>query len=134
MHFSPDISKCLIPVGWLALFALGVTGCNSNNTQKTYPVKGKVVLKQGDIRGLAEGHVEFRSIDGPKVIAMGEIKPDGSFEMGSQVAGQDYAGVPEGTYQARILLPAGVDGQPRSPSPSLAPRYLSFDTSGLKYT
>ena len=107
-------------IGSLAAFVPGVIGCSSDNKPKTYPVKGKVVLKQGDVKRLAEGYVELRSMDDPKVIAMGEIKPDGSFEVGSQVEGQDYAGAPEGTYQARIILPTD-GGRPRWPSPTVAP-------------
>jgi hypothetical protein len=134
MHFCGDTPNWLVLVSSSAALILGVLGCSPEHKLKTYPVKGKVVLKQGDIQRLAEGYVELRSIGEPKVIAMGEIKPDGSFELGSQVAGKDYVGAPEGDYQARIILPTEGGGQPRSSSPIVAPRFLALDKSELKYT
>ncbi len=52
-------------------------------------------MKGGDVKGLAEGNIVFKSMSDPSVVAMGEIKADGSFVVGSLIDGKDYLGAPK---------------------------------------
>jgi hypothetical protein len=119
-------------VAVLAVAALAMAGCGGG--PKTYPVRGKVVLADGDVARLADGHVEFEREGDPGVRADGLIGPDGRFEMQTQLQGKLLKGAAEGTYRARIVLPDadGDGGGKRRPRP-VHPRFLDFQTSGLTF-
>jgi len=63
--------------------ALLVTGCGGDSGPKTYPVKGKVVVKNGDVRMLVGGFVHLELVSNPKVKALGEIEESGEFSVGT---------------------------------------------------
>jgi hypothetical protein len=115
----------------LAVVALVLAGCGGG--PKTHPVRGKVVVADGDVAQLADGHVEFVREDDPGVRADGLIGPDGRFEMQTQLQGKLLTGAAEGTYRARIILPdADGGGGRRRPRP-IHDRFLDFKTSGLTF-
>lgn len=116
----------------LAFWILG--GCGpSEKLPKTYPVKGKVVLKGGNVRQLVGGYVRLELVSDPKVTAVGEIEEDGTFALGSFLDGKAVGGVLPGAYRARVELPADEESG-RSAKGIIDPRFQSFDKSGLKYT
>jgi hypothetical protein len=108
-----------------------LAGCGGG--LKTYPVSGKVALSEGDVTQLAESYVELASETDPDLRASGTIEPDGSFWLQTQHQGQIYKGVPEGTYQARIILGEKYqeNGPKRPPPPPIHARFLDFKKSGL---
>jgi hypothetical protein len=117
----------------VALALLGLAGCGES--VKTYPVRGKVVLTDGNIKQLDSSHVEFMLESDNTVRASGLIGPDGDFEMQSVHDGKVRKGAPEGTYRARIYLSNegdDDDGRKRRPPP-VHPRFLDFKTSDLSF-
>jgi hypothetical protein len=79
----------------------------------TYPVRGKVVFRQGG--AMAGGTICFQSQAEPDVSAAGEIGPDGSFEITSFVAGNRAAGAAAGKHRV-LVVPAVVDQSQSAPS------------------
>jgi hypothetical protein len=117
----------------LVIFSCLLTGCGGGSL-KTYPVRGKVVLADGDVRQLAGSHVEFMLESDPTVRASGQIQSDGSFTVQTLHEGKIQSGAPEGSYKARILLSDEDDeGRPRRGPKPVHPRFLDFSTSGLSY-
>jgi hypothetical protein len=113
---------------WPALAALalcGPCGCkNSMMMPKTYPVKGKVVYKDG--QPLEGGQIEFRSIVRTSVTTNGEIKDDGTFTLRSHSDATTVPGAPTGAYNAIIVLP-------RPSRQTDAPAVLSYTTKKMYY-
>lgn len=108
-----------------ALLFLGVAGCGP----KLYPVRGKVTYADGT--AIAEGMVVFESKgqENP-VMARGDIRADGSYELGTKKPGD---GVPAGTYRVLVTPksdPNAID-KPKRPPP-FDSRYMEFKTSGLE--
>jgi hypothetical protein len=112
----------------VALALLGVAGCGGVNT---YPVRGQVVYKDG--APVTGGTVIFEPVDkSAKVSARGDIRPDGSFRLGSY---KDSDGAPEGEYHVLVVPPAPPEENERRPAPPPIPRkYRSPDTSPLQLT
>src|SRR5688572_16378762 len=101
----------------LALFA----GCGggATSTVKTSPVKGQVVLKNGNVERLSGGQVLFQSVVDARVTAVGTIEDGGQFVMGMFVDGRPVGGVVEGDYLARVTPPnldPDDEEQPRPPA------------------
>jgi hypothetical protein len=127
--------SCRGVADWVAtaLALLAVAGCGGGGP-KTYPVRGRVVLADGDIKELANGHVEFMLENDQTVRADGKIQPDGSFTMQTQQQGKLLHGAVEGKYLARIIPPEDEDGDGRKRRPPpIHPRFLDFKTSGLSF-
>ncbi len=113
-------------LGALVVLALLVlqAGCARDATPKTYPVNGKVIYK-GKQQPLAQGTVLFESVGEPKVQASGEIQPDGSFELASDLG---KAGTVPGEHRVMIQPPFLETGQ----KPILHRRFTSYATSKLR--
>ncbi|HJZ53863.1 MAG TPA: hypothetical protein VKE74_02835 [Gemmataceae bacterium] len=115
-----------------------LAGCRGESGVKTYPVTGKVIVKNGDVARLAGGFVRLESVADPNVKAVGEIQEDGSFGLGSFVQDRPLTGVPEGEYRARVEPRPQDEADEGSPAVvrkgDLLPKYRDFGTSGLKYT
>jgi len=97
-----------------------------------------VVVKNGDVKKLVGGSVRFQSATDPNLIGVGEIQEDGSFSIGTFIEGKPRGGLPEGEYRARVE-PRGFDqwqedGQPPLRKGDILPKYLNYNTSGLKHT
>ncbi len=88
------------------VLAICLFGCGEKETwlpqvsDPAYPVKGKVLLPGG--RPLSAGRVEFYPVKEPGLLAQGEIRADGSFELHTR---QDGDGAVPGDYKVRILVP-----------------------------
>jgi hypothetical protein len=114
------------------LLLLLVAGCGGN---KTYPVQGRVVFKDGTpIEPLVGGQVVFEPLDpGAKESARGIIQPDGTFRLGTHDTAD---GAPLGRYRVLVSpqpLPP-KDAEKRPPAPVVDLRYQSPDKSPLEQT
>jgi hypothetical protein len=104
---------------------VGTAGCG----RRLYPVHGTVTLEDG--QPLTRGMVIFEGEhDGVAVMARGQIKPDGSYELGTEKPGD---GAPPGKYRVHINpmdLSEVPDEKKKLPFDT---KYLRFQTSGLEY-
>jgi hypothetical protein len=109
------------------VLAFAVLGCGG---QRLYPVKGKVVFKDG--APLTGGMVVFEMADPEiKVSASGPIRADGTFELGTNRAGD---GVLAGKYRVLVVPPLPPRLEERNPPPPpIHARFGKFDTSGLEF-
>jgi hypothetical protein len=126
--------RLLNHVRWIsaALLLMLFAGCGRGGTP-TYPAGGTVKYEDGS--PLFAGSVSFRSLDstdGPS--ARGDVQADGSFELTTFSPGD---GAVLGRHQAVVVLPT-QGGRPGFKLPTLpppiAPRFSSFETSGLEFT
>jgi hypothetical protein len=115
-----------------ALALLGLAGCGP----RVYPVTGKVVVTDGDVKPLAGNHVELELEGNPSVRANGPIQDDGSFALGMFYGGRVLNGVIPGKYRARILLIQEDDDGAKKEArrPPVHWRFLEFQTSNLPVT
>jgi hypothetical protein len=114
-------------IAGLALLLAAATGCGARTT---YPVRGKVVFKDGT--PLTGGLVVFRPVDEKlQVSARGDIQHDGSFILSTYHEGD---GAVPGKYQAAITPPPRrkIREKPVE-KPIVDPRFESYDTSGLEF-
>jgi hypothetical protein len=111
-----------------ALILMAVAGCGGGGT---YPVQGKVTYKDGT--PVTAGTVVFEPASGDlKASARGDIKPDGTFRLGTY---SDSDGAPDGHYHVLVVPPAPPEENERRPQrPPIHRKYLSPDTSPLKAT
>src|SRR6266542_3319577 len=86
----------------LVLALLLLPGCGTD--LPIYPVQGKIVLTDGDLKQLADAHVEFELEGSPTVRGSGLIASDGRFEVQMLHKGQVVQGLPAGKYRARLLF------------------------------
>jgi hypothetical protein len=108
----------------LALLLLGVLGCGPS----MYPVRGKVILNDGT--PVTTGMVIFESKGEKPIVARGDIKPDGSYELSTNKPGD---GVPPGKYRVHVTPPVHVNVEESAPKPVFDERYTKFETSGLEF-
>ena len=84
----------------------GLCGCGGGENwlpeikDAAFPVHGKVILPGG--KPLKRGRVEFYPVEEPGLLAFGEIKTDGTFELQTRQPGD---GAIPGPYKVRILIP-----------------------------
>jgi len=115
--------------------AIWITGCGGGSPLKTYPVVGKVELKDGDVEILTGSAVELKSSTDENLRPSGNIDATGNFVVKTLYQGQILEGAPEGKYQARIILGDQSDeGVPKRKGDPFHKRYLDFNTSGLSLT
>jgi hypothetical protein len=119
---------------WAIVAALTATGAGCGNKIPTYPVRGKVVYKDGTpIRGGGGLMIWFESTTPPYHRASGLVDANGEFVLSFIEAG---SGAPEGEH--RIRFDPGTEHMQPSAEIALGkkmpPRYLEFRTSGLKQT
>jgi hypothetical protein len=121
MHQVSTPGACLL----VGLLLVGTTGCGSG----TYPVRGKVVFKDGT--PLQGGIVVFESLDNNRVIARGDIAADGTFTLGTKSPGD---GALPGEHRVLVspLLPSNAK-ESQGPRP-IHRRFESFETSKLVLT
>jgi hypothetical protein len=118
----------------LALAVVLFAGCSGGGV-KTYPVQGKVEIKDGDAGLLTGSHVELRHETDEMLRPSGKITAGGSFSVETLHQGEILPGAPEGKYRARIILADESDeGVPKRPANPLHKRFLDFNTSGLSFT
>jgi hypothetical protein len=120
----------------LVVLALAA-GCGPPATlPKTYPVRGKVVYKDG--QPMDGGLVEFHSTRDPLVRATAEIGPDGRFTLATPTERRPVPGAPDGDYSVTVL-PRMEGDQAKQPMPdpiNLARTYTvkPDDTNDLTIT
>jgi hypothetical protein len=107
-----------------AVAALCLTGCGD----RLYPVHGTVALEDGT--PVTRGMIICERVDGgPAVSAQGEIRPDGTFRLGTT---KPDGGLPPGRYQV-LINPMDLSDLPDDKKDiPFDPRYLNFKTSGLE--
>ncbi len=114
-----------IAVAAALVLVVSTAGCG----QRMYPVHGTVTLEDG--RPLTRGMVVFEGQqNGVAIMARGEIKPDGSYQLSTEKPGD---GVPPGKYRVQINsmdLSEVPDEKKKLPFDI---KYLRFNTSGLEY-
>src|SRR5207249_3341231 len=94
-----------------------------------YPAHGKVTLADG--QPLAKGMVVFERRDGGGVItARSDLKPDGSYQLGTNKPGD---GVPTGKYRVLINPLEITDVPDEERKLPFDNKYLKFETSGLMF-
>jgi hypothetical protein len=110
----------------LALLLLGAAGCGP----RMYPVHGKVTYPDGS--PVTEGMVVFESQGQEKpVTARGDIRPDGSYQLGTYKPGD---GALAGKYRVLVAPKADPNAVDRpSGPPPFDPRFANFATSGLEF-
>jgi hypothetical protein len=112
---------------FLALLA-ALNGCSRRQGLETAPVSGKVTYRG---KPLPNGTVMFVPGEGPA--ATGEIRPDGSYTLGTYTATD---GAVLGNHKVSITALQNVGEalpEQRSPTPSslLPAKYLNHENSGL---
>jgi hypothetical protein len=125
-HFSWTFSRMAWPLLTIVLL-IGVSGCRG---PRLYPVRGKVVYKDGS--PLSGGMVVFETAEGDaKVSAVGPIRADGTFELGTYRARD---GALAGKYRVLVEPPLPPKLEERNPPPPpIHPRFRKFDTSQLEF-
>ena len=96
----------------LAAAAILLAGCGGPALPKTYPVSGKVVLKDGS--PLPGGAIELRSTADPALGALGKVEADGSFTLHTIVDRQKLPGAAEGKYRVTVIPGGGDQTQGRT--------------------
>ena len=109
----------------ILVLATVAAGCGGDSGPATYPVKGKVVYK-GSGAPVTQGIVLFKSTTEPPVQASGDIRPDGTFELDSNLG---KPGTVAGEHRILIQPPVLEPGQK-----GVHKRFTSYDTSNLKAT
>jgi hypothetical protein len=108
---------------------LGVAGCGGDSVPSAgtlHVVKGAV--KTSSPAALAGLKIDFIPNGGGARPAMGEIKPDGAFELETPVLG---AGICEGNYKVRLVRESPLPKGKTSPIPQ---QYFDEDGSYLSAT
>lgn len=122
--------RCCAAVGALVAIVSGCGSADGTPTVETHGVKGKVLLAPG--KPLTTGRVYFMPQDARAMQAIGDIGPDGSFELATQKEGD---GVAAGQYKIRIdPTPVSPTGKGKTPIPKIPAKYTDEDTSGLLVT
>jgi hypothetical protein len=102
-----------------------LVGCGEG---KTAPVKGRVKLKDGsDVSVLAGYSLSFEA-EGGKTSAVGDVKPDGTFQLST--FGANDGAVP-GKYRVAINQPNNPDPDKPPTKSKLPAKYANLDSSGL---
>ncbi len=116
------------------VIALAAMGCSAKSI-KTYPVRGKVQLQDGDVRVLTGSHVELMQESNPEIRASGKIEPGGGYTLQTQYQSKILSGAPEGKYKVRIVLADESDeGVPKRKGDPIHRRFFDFDKSGISLT
>jgi hypothetical protein len=123
MHSTLSNGRALLPTA--LLIALSTAGCGS----RLYPVRGTVSLEDGT--PLTKGMVIFESDqEGAIVMARGEIKPDGTYELCTHRPGD---GVPPGKYHVHIKSGDLSEVSDEKKNLPFDVKYTKFATSGLEF-
>ena len=112
--------------GLLITSAIVLAGCQGDDGPATYQVKGKVTYK-GTGAPVTAGTVLFESTADSKIQASGDIQPDGTFELGSNLG---KPGTVEGEHRVLVEPPRPEYGE----KAAVANKYARFESSNLKAT
>jgi hypothetical protein len=111
----------------LALLVAAASGCG---TGKTYPVRGKVVFKDGT--PLTGGLVRFQPVDEKiQVSPRGDIQQNGTFKLGTY---KEDDGAFPGKYQVAVTPPPRRKQREKPVEKAIIDqRYERYETSGLEF-
>lgn len=118
----------LLKLSFAICFAILCTGCSSQ--LQTYEVKGKVEFENG--RPVVVGTVECLSVE-HNINARGDIQPDGTFSL---TTFQPDDGAVEGDHKCvviQMVIGENISGHRPSTVGVVAPKYASYQTSGLSF-
>jgi hypothetical protein len=126
MHNLYQVFERPCRVAGLALVLALAAGCGSTNT---YPVRGKVVFKDGT--PLTGGLILLRPVEEKlQVSVRGDIQQDGSFVLGTY---KEDDGAFPGKYQVAITPPPRPKRREKPIGKAIVdPRFESYETSGLE--
>jgi hypothetical protein len=115
--------------GALALLAVGLLAAAGCGTGR-YPVSGRVTYEDGS--PLTEGTVVGETADGgEKVMAQGDVRPDGTFDWGTVKPGD---GARPGKYRVAVLPRALGDSETaQGMQPAVDGKYTNYETSGITF-
>lgn len=108
------------------LLAVLAAGCGSGR----YAVSGRVTYEDGSPveAGTVIGEA---TVDGKAVSVQGNIEPDGSFQWGTERAGD---GAPPGQYRVIVMPVALGDSElAEGKRPAVSGKYTRFETSGITF-
>jgi hypothetical protein len=105
------------------LLLVAVCGCGG---QRTYPVRGKVVLRDGTV--LSGGWIVFEPVNpDSRTSATADINADGTFQLGTRSKSD---GALPGLYRVVINPPLGHNAAERvSVVVGVHPKYRSYDST-----
>ena len=89
--------------------ATGCGGSGGTPPPKTYPVTGKVFYKGG--QPVSGGVIQFQSESDPGQTRMGDIEPDGTFELVTLFQNERLQGATVGQYHVTVI-PRMSDNKP----------------------
>jgi hypothetical protein len=111
--FPDRPARRLLLAAVLALGLCWVAGCRQKpKIAETYPVRGKVVFRQGG--PFPGGTIQFHSRAKPAMSASSMIGPDGTFELTSFIAEDRAPGAVAGPHRV-IVTPPFIGAAPTIP-------------------
>jgi len=126
---------CAFALKFLTVGAIAILGVGCGGPSiKTYPVSGKVEVKDGDFAMLTGSSIQLVQEGDETIRPYGDINASGNFTVKTLYKGDIVQGAPAGKYKARIML--GDESNEGVPSRKgkgnvIHPRFLEFDKSGL---
>jgi hypothetical protein len=111
-----------IPASLLFFGLCFTSACNSNKMKlpTTYPVRGKVVFRQGG--AFPGGTISFQSKVNSTVTASSLIKADGTFELKSFISGDEAPGAIAGLHRVIVVPPLDDKKALASLPPTIPPQ------------
>ncbi|MCI0462758.1 MAG: hypothetical protein L0Z62_37905 [Gemmataceae bacterium] len=88
----------------LTLALCSFVGCGPQ-MPKTYPAKGKVVMKGGKPWTGGETWITFQLKSDPSLVARGPVEKDGSFTLSTEMFGKQKPGAVEGEHTVMVDPP-----------------------------
>jgi hypothetical protein len=127
---------------WLGLALLAwpiAIGCGASRgtpLPKTYPVSGKVFYKGG--YPVSGGVIQFQSDSDPSLTRMGEIGPDGTFELVTLFQNERLQGATVGRYHVTVIprmsdnTPVPIFQLPRAYTVTTEDNYFSIEVERMR--
>lgn len=114
----------------LLFVLLSFSGCGPSKTAPPlYPVKGQV-LNGG--KTLSNGVVQFQPTQSGQPSALGEVQPDGSFELATIFEGRRLAGAVAGQHQVVVNFSPTGDGRSIMPTTMETPFTVQAGDNSIK--
>jgi hypothetical protein len=115
----------LHPLGLALAMLACLIGCGGG---KTAPVNGRVKLKDGSDVSMLAGYSLTFEAEGGKTSAVGEVRPDGTFQLSTFGAND---GAEPGKYRVAINQPSNPNPDAPPTKSKLPAKYSNLETSGL---
>jgi hypothetical protein len=127
---------------WLGLAVLAwpiAAGCGASGgtpPPTTYPVSGKVFYKGG--QPVSGGVIQFQSDSDPSLTHLGDIGPDGTFELRTLFQSERLQGATVGQYHVTVIprmsenMPVPIFQLPRSYTVAAEDNFFSIELERVK--